>query len=300
MNTKRMEGEGDVAFFIRNVLMASAAAMWAEVATIPLDTAKVRLQIQTVKPGEEPRYKGFIGTMTKVAAEEGPLALWSGLTPGLQRQFLFAGLRIGLYVPVRDMITGPLAPGQNPTLFQKILAGMTTGAIGISIANPTDVVKIRMQAQGRLPLEQRPYKNSIDCYKKTIAADGITGLWVGMVPNIMRNSIVNAAELASYDQFKQIATQMLGLDGAATTTHLSCAFLSGFVATCFGSPVDVIKTRLMNATPGEPAGLSLVTHMIKNEGLGSFYKGFQANFMRIGCWNIAMFLTLERIKKHYE
>ena len=43
MNTKRMEGEGDVAFFVRNVLMASAAAMWAEVATIPLDTAKVRL-----------------------------------------------------------------------------------------------------------------------------------------------------------------------------------------------------------------------------------------------------------------
>ena len=127
---------------------------------------------------------------------------------------------------------------------------MTTGAIGISIANPTDVVKIRMQAQGRLPLEQRPYNGSVDCYKKTVAADGITGLWVGVLPNIMRNSIVNAAELASYDQFKQIATQKLGMDGAATFTHLTCAFLSGFVATCFGSPVDVIKTRLMNATPG--------------------------------------------------
>ena len=85
MNTKKMEGEGEFAFFIRNVLMASAAAMWAEVLTIPLDTAKVRLQIQTVKPGEQPRYKGFVGTMAKVASEEGPLALWSGLTPGLQR-----------------------------------------------------------------------------------------------------------------------------------------------------------------------------------------------------------------------
>jgi solute carrier family 25 uncoupling protein 8/9 len=30
---------------------------------------------------------------------------------------------------------------------------MTTGAIGISVANPTDVVKVRMQAQGRLPIE---------------------------------------------------------------------------------------------------------------------------------------------------
>jgi hypothetical protein len=30
---------------------------------------------------------------------------------------------------------------------------MATGAIGISVANPTDVVKVRMQAQGRLPIE---------------------------------------------------------------------------------------------------------------------------------------------------
>ena len=63
--------------------MASSAGMTAEAFTIPIDTAKVRLQIQTIKPGETPRYSGFIGTMRKVAAEEGPLALFGGLTPGL-------------------------------------------------------------------------------------------------------------------------------------------------------------------------------------------------------------------------
>ena len=137
--------------------------------------------------------------MTRVAADEGSLALWSGLVPGLQRQFVFNGLSIGLYVPVRDMITGPLAPGENPTAFQKVMAGMITGTVGITIANPTDVVKIRMQAQGRLPVEERMYSSSVDCYKKSIRTDGIAGLWVGVLPNIMRNSIVNAAKLASYD-----------------------------------------------------------------------------------------------------
>lgn len=38
-----MAGESDTAFFIRNVLMASTAGMTAEAATIPIDTAKVRL-----------------------------------------------------------------------------------------------------------------------------------------------------------------------------------------------------------------------------------------------------------------
>ncbi len=99
-----------------------------------------------MKAGETPRYNGFFGTITKVAAEEGPLALFNGLTPGLQRQFVFGGIRIGCYVPVREMITGPLPHGQNPSLLQKIAAGMLTGAIGISVANPTDVVKVRLQA----------------------------------------------------------------------------------------------------------------------------------------------------------
>ena len=199
MNSKRREGEGDVAYFVRNVLMAATAAMTAEVATIPLDTAKVRLQLQKVVPGEKPRYNGLFGTMKVMAAEEGALSLWNGLTPGLQRQFVFAGLRIGMYVPIRNAICGPLKEGENPTLLQKIMAGMSTGAIAITFANPTDVVKIRMQAQGQLPPEKRLYKNSVHCYKHTVATSGLGGLWAGWGPNVIRNSVINAAEIASYD-----------------------------------------------------------------------------------------------------
>ena len=69
MNTQRREGESKALFFLKNVLSASAAAMIAEVATIPLDTAKVRLQIQAkaASSTEAPKYKGFIGTMRVVS-----------------------------------------------------------------------------------------------------------------------------------------------------------------------------------------------------------------------------------------
>ena len=43
MNTKRRKGEGNVAFYVRNVMMAQTAGMISEGATIPLDTAKVRM-----------------------------------------------------------------------------------------------------------------------------------------------------------------------------------------------------------------------------------------------------------------
>ena len=233
-----------------------------------------------------------------MAAEEGFTSLWSGLSPGLQRQFINSGLRIGLYVPIRNIICGPMKPGENPTLLQKILAGLATGAIGISVANPTDLVKIRMQGQGTLPPEQRPYKNSMDCYKKTVQKDGVLGLWTGVGPNIMRNATINAAELAAYDQFKQIA---LGIGMPNNLgTHIVCAFGAGIAAVMVGSPVDVLKTRIMNRTPGSSQSVpGLVMSMLKNEGPLAFYKGFTSNFMRIGSWNVIMFVTLEQIKAQF-
>ena len=193
------------------------------------------------------------------------------------------------------MICGPLKPGENPTLLQKIAAGLASGAIGISVANPTDVVKVRMQAQGQLPPEQRPYSGSIDCYSQTIRKNGIKGLWVGVGPNMMRNAIINAAELASYDQFKQLCLGFGMRDGLPM--HITCAFGAGFVALMFGSPVDVTKTRIMNRPIGSTETIpGMLASMIAKEGPLAFYKGFSANLMRLGSWNVVMFVSLEQIK----
>ena len=49
-----------------------------------------------------PKYKGMLGTVATIAREEGLASLWKGIVPGLHRQCLFGGLRIGLYEPVRS------------------------------------------------------------------------------------------------------------------------------------------------------------------------------------------------------
>lgn len=83
MNVKQKEGESNAAFFMRNVGMAAFSACVAETLTIPMDTAKVRLQLQKVAEGEKPRYVGLFGTAKTIAADEGALALFGGLSPGL-------------------------------------------------------------------------------------------------------------------------------------------------------------------------------------------------------------------------
>jgi len=52
----------------------------------------------------------------------------------------------------------------------------------------------------------------------------VRGLWRGLGPNIGRNSVVNAVELASYDEFKyQLISHGLLKDG------LACYFVASAV-----------------------------------------------------------------------
>ncbi|GAX85450.1 hypothetical protein CEUSTIGMA_g12866.t1 [Chlamydomonas eustigma] len=277
-----------------NMFFASAvAACTAEALTLPLDTAKVRLQVQT----EGNKYRGLLGTIATIAREEGPASLWKGIEPGLHRQCLFGGLRIGMYEPVRNLYVGKDHKG-DPPLHLKIAAGLTTGALGIMVASPTDLVKVRMQSEGKLPAGvPRKYPSAFAAYGIIAREEGIAGLWKGLGPNVARNAIINAAELASYDQVKQslLAT---GVFTDNIVTHILSGLGAGFFAVCLGSPVDVVKSRVMGDKVGRFNGvLDCFMKTAREEGIVAFYKGFAPNFGRLGSWNVAMFLTLEQVKK---
>jgi len=248
------------------------------------------------------KYRGLLHCLTTVTVEEGFLALWKGLVPGLLRQSIFATLRVGLYPHVKKFYHSGEG---DPSLGTKVLSGLTSGCIGISIASPTDLVKVRLQAEGRLPPDVlRRYKGTADAFLQIYRADGITGFWRGVGPNIIRNSLINAAELVTYDQTKTIVRRNDWMkEGLAC--HFACALTAGFVATCVGSPADVIKTRIMNQKV-QPDGTreyrsffhALVT-IPRREGFFGLYKGFLPNFARIGSWNCIMFVSFERIKTQF-
>jgi solute carrier family 25 uncoupling protein 8/9 len=51
----------------------------------------------------------------------------------------------------------------------------------------------------RAPGTPARYKGVFHAYSDVIAKEGLVGLWTGVGPNIARNAIINASELASYD-----------------------------------------------------------------------------------------------------
>ncbi|KAJ1393005.1 Mitochondrial substrate/solute carrier [Sesbania bispinosa] len=241
--------------FAQAFFCSAFAASFAEFCTIPLDTAKVRLQLQK-KAGVDdgvglPKYKGLLGTVKTIAREEGVSALWKGIVPG---------------------------------------------ALAITVANPTDLVKVRLQAEGQLPPGvPRRYSGAMDAYLTILRQEGLGALWTGLGPNIARNAIINAAELASYDQVKQTILKIPGfMDNVFT--HLLAGLGAGLFAVFIGSPVDVVKSRMMGDSTYKSTFDCFLKTLI-NEGFLAFYKGFLPNFGRVGAWNVVMFLTFEQAKR---
>jgi len=277
---------------------AGVAACIADMITFPLDTTKVRLQVQgeaSMKGGEaavQPR--GVLGTLVSIVRNEGATALYSGIVPGLQRQMAFSAIRIGAYEPVKRVYVDNSGQTSGLGLMGcRIAAGITTGTLAILVAQPTDVVKVRMQAAG----SKKVYKGVWDAYKTIGRNEGMmNGLYRGTFPNIGRNCIINVAETVVYDSVKDgFISSGYFVDGFKC--HLASAAVAGVTATLVASPVDVVKTRYMNAERGRYRGaLHCANVTFKTEGAKAFYKGFNASCLRLVSWNICLWLSYEQLK----
>lgn len=70
-----------------------------------------------------------------------------------------------------------LSPGTG--LAARLLAGCTTGAVAVTCAQPTDVVKVRFQANGATADGARRYSGTVDAYRTIAREEGVRGLWRG-------------------------------------------------------------------------------------------------------------------------
>lgn len=169
------------------------------------------------------------------------------------------------------------------------------------VASPADLVKVRMQADGRLAkLGQQPrYTGLVDAFTKIARAEGVRGLWRGVGPNAQRAFLVNMGELACYDQSKQwiigrgIADDNIG-------AHTLASLMSGLSATTLSCPADVVKTRMMNQAAGVAVyrnSLDCLRKTVKAEGVMALWKGFFPTWTRLGPWQFVFWVSYEQLRR---
>ncbi|KAJ6370314.1 hypothetical protein OIU76_028564 [Salix suchowensis] len=263
---------------LKGFVEGGVASVIAGASTHPLDLIKVRMQLQgeshipnlssvqscrppfslsstanislpTTLEAPPPPRVGPLSIGVRIIQTEGAAALFSGISATLLRQTLYySTTRMGLYDVLKHKWTDP--DTNSMPLVSKIGAGLISGAVGAAVGNPADVAMVRMQADGRLPIEnRRNYKSVVDALSQMSKQEGVASLWRGSSLTVNRAMIVTASQLASYDQAKEMILEK-GLLSDGIGTHVAASFVAGFVAGFVASvasnPIDVIKTRVMN------------------------------------------------------
>ncbi|CAF2871274.1 unnamed protein product [Rotaria sp. Silwood2] len=215
------------------------AGILAACCTHPLDTLKVQLQTQ-----QRADY-GLISMAAKVIRDDGFLALYNGLSASCLRQATYTTTRFAIYGSVRS-----LRPNSNLSFIEKISLAAVSGAVGAFVGAPADLVNVRMQNDPKLPKEQRRnYKHAIDGIVRICREEGPKKLLNGASMAVIRGAFVTVGQIAFYEQVKQVLLAS-GYFKDNIITHFTSSFAAGAGATLLTMPLDVMKTRMMNAPPG--------------------------------------------------
>ena len=166
-----------------------------------------------------------------------------------------------------------------------IFAGGCAGSCGMTIVFPMDFVMTKLQTD-LSKKGKRKYKGIFDCMKKTVAKEGVKGLFAGCAISAMRYFVYRGLQFGMYDIGKDFIAN-------STITHpvgiRAYKFLIAEIVTISAStlalPMDLVRKRLiMDSGESEKKYKGIVDcfkKVAKEEaGLKSFYKGGIANVMK--------------------
>lgn len=157
--------------------------------------------------------------------------------------------------------------------------GSIAGATGATAVYPIDLVKTRMQNQRTGSYGELMYRNSFDCFKKVIRHEGVTGLYRGLVPQLMGVAPEKAIKLTMNDLARDKLRQANG-GQLPIWAEMVAGATGGASQVMFTNPLEIVKIRLQVA--GEIAGGSKISALsvVKELGFFGLYKGSRACFLR--------------------
>lgn len=289
--------------FAEEFVLSGAAAIISKTAAAPIERVKLLVQNQDemIKTGRlaEP-YKGVVDCGQKVMASEGFGSFWRGNLSNCVRYFPTQALNFAFKGRIKKAFnvqkTDPA-----PLLFAKnIGSGGAAGALSLSFVYSLDFTRTRLANDSKSTKKgggERQFTGMVDVYRKTIASDGIAGLYRGFVISCVGIIVYRGCYFGFYDSLKPI---LLG-DNAS----FAASFVLGYGVTVSAGlvsyPVDTIRRRMM-MTSGEAVkyngSMDCAQQILKAEGAASLFKGAGANILR-GMAGAGVLSGFDVVKKNY-
>lgn len=259
----------------------------------PLDTIKVRLQTQPKPfPGQPPRFSGTFDCFYKTIVGEGIRGLYKGMAApivGVAPMYAICFFGFGLGKRLQQK-----KPDDALTYPQLFAAGMLSGVFTTVIMAPGERIKCLLQIQASTG--ETKYAGPLDCAKQIYNTSGIRGVYKGTALTLMRDVPASGMYFMSYEWLKCILTpEGQSVTDLSVPRILLAGGVAGMLNWMVAIPPDVLKSRFQTAPEGMyPNGFrDVLRDLIKEEGIGSLYKGFNAVMIRAFPANAACFLGFE-------
>ena len=272
--------------FAVNFLMGGVSAGVSKTLAAPIELIKLRIQNmdEMMKSGKLDRpYTGIANCFNRIVADEGVPALWKGNWTNVLRYFPTQALNFAFKDKIKKMFGfDKKRDGYTKWFIGNLASGGLAGAISLTFVYSLDYARTRLanDSKGAKKGGQKQFNGLIDVYKKTLASDGIAGLYRGFVISCFGIIIYRGLYFGMYDSVKPMLPKNMA-------DNLMANFLLGWCITVGAGlasyPIDTIRRRMM-MTSGETVqykgSIDCARVILKNEGIKSFFKGAGANILR--------------------
>jgi solute carrier family 25 (mitochondrial oxoglutarate transporter), member 11 len=187
----------------------------------PSELALVRMSADSKVPLEQRRnYTSVVNCLVRISREEGFTKLWRGATPTVARATLLSSCQMGITSEVKMKLvqSGWFGPdGQWLHGYPMMtIATLVSSFCANVVANPFDVVKSRLQnmavqtgtAGSSSSMTSAPpmYSGMLDCFVKSIRAEGIMVLYAGFTPAFVKLAPYSIISLTLADKLTRAVT----------------------------------------------------------------------------------------------
>ncbi|KAI4859796.1 mitochondrial carrier domain-containing protein [Hypoxylon rubiginosum] len=273
--------------FLADFLMGGVSAAVSKTAAAPIERVKLLIQNQDemLKSGRlDRKYNGISDCFRRTTADEGVMSLWRGNTANVIRYFPTQALNFAFRDKFKQMFGFKKErDGYAWWMAGNLASGGAAGATSLLFVYSLDYARTRLanDAKNAKKGGDRQFNGLVDVYRKTLASDGVAGLYRGFMPSVVGIVVYRGLYFGMYDSIKPVV-----LVGPLANNFLASFALGWCVTTGAGIasyPLDTIRRRMM-MTSGEAVKyngtLDAARQIVAKEGVKSLFKGAGANILR--------------------